>query len=107
MGEPSCLKPSPGATAHCVADGRQDAAGAVTARGKGRLPVLGELMSGGLSNYQGTRQRAAPHPPSAKNSHKLGPGSSKQEGQSGEQGVGEAGPGQAEEAQGAREQSSE
>ena len=50
-------KQGPGATPHGV---RQDMEAALTPRRKGRLPVIGELTSGGLISYQGNQQRGKP-----------------------------------------------
>jgi len=36
---------------------RQDMAAVSAPQGKGRLPVIGELMTGGLISYQGNQQR--------------------------------------------------
>ena len=36
---------------------RQDTAEVFTLQGKGGLPVIGELLSGGLISYQGNQQR--------------------------------------------------
>ena len=47
-------------TPACVADGGQDKAASYSPPRKGRLPVRGELTSGGLISYQGNQQRGTP-----------------------------------------------
>ena len=43
-----------------VADSRQDLAAVFTPRGKGRLPVMGGILSGWLVGYQGYQLRGTP-----------------------------------------------
>ena len=47
-------------TPPCTAHGGQDMMEVFAPRGEERLPVIGELMSGGLISYQGNQQRGTP-----------------------------------------------
>ena len=47
-------------TPPCAVDDGQDMAAVFTPKWKKRLPVIGELMSGGLIRYQGNQQRGTP-----------------------------------------------
>lgn len=47
-------------TPPCVADRGQDVVAVFTALGRGRLPVIGELMSHWLIGYQGNQPRGTP-----------------------------------------------
>ena len=60
-----------------AADGGQDMAASFSPPRKGRLPVRGELTSGGLDQLPGKPAEGhAPHRPFDENNHQLGPGAS-------------------------------
>ena len=63
-------------TPPCAADsGGQDMTAVFAPRGKGRLPVIGELTSGGFISYQGNQPRGTPlTAPLIKDNHQLGQG---------------------------------
>jgi len=61
MEELTHLKKGPGATLHSVLQKAAECGGSLR-QGKrgGKLPVIVELMSGGLISYQGNQQRCPP-----------------------------------------------
>ena len=58
-------------TPPCAAEGSQAMVAAFAPGGNGRLPVIGELKSGGLISYQGNQRRGMPFTagPFHKNNH--------------------------------------
>lgn len=56
-------------TPPCAVDTWQGMVAIFTPGGEGSLPVIGELMSGGLVSYQGNSSGHAPHSPFDKNNY--------------------------------------